>query len=253
MDVMMAEIEANMERIKKKNEAYDRAKISSEPAISPSRSAIQRPTFASILSKSKDLSQLTTDLPSPIQRGDAKIIKIDSKLHSQELSLCRTNLIGKILLRPGSKPMKLDELQSLLKKSWKPESLWQMTPLAHLNKEIVDRDLEKIPIMETNRSELLAAEKIETGTKTSTDALVNSNKEISSVDKAEEKFNDPVVGRVSGDIVEIELNNKNTTVNLTVDLTNFDNTGNPTLEVSKIDRDLATLSNHLLKKGAGTT
>lgn len=104
-------------------------------------------TFACLLSKPNDLPQFSNRLPTPIQRGDATVVKIEPELHKQQFVLYKTNLIGRIILRPGSKTMKLDEIQAHLQKVWQPSSAWHLIPLArgffdiHFNDE---NDMRKI-------------------------------------------------------------------------------------------------------------
>ncbi|KAJ4712784.1 DUF4283 domain protein [Melia azedarach] len=90
----------------------------------------KKPTFASLLSRPNDFSEFSKQLPIPQLRGDTTIVKIEPELHKEQLNHCRTNLIGRIILRPGSKPMKVEELRTILHKVWQPEHQWHMAPLA---------------------------------------------------------------------------------------------------------------------------
>lgn len=61
------EMEANLKRFNQNNTTQPMN--STVPTVVPKKSTKQRPIFASLVSESKDLSQLSTDLPLPIQRG----------------------------------------------------------------------------------------------------------------------------------------------------------------------------------------
>lgn len=58
------------------------------------------------------------------------MVRMEPKAHRLVLSSCKANLIGRIMLRPGSKPMKIDEIQLALQKIWQPSATWKLTPLA---------------------------------------------------------------------------------------------------------------------------
>ncbi|KAJ4706927.1 DUF4283 domain protein [Melia azedarach] len=89
----------------------------------------KKPTFAALLSSPNDISEFAKQLPTPQFRGDITVVKIEPELHKEQVVRCRTNLIGRIVLRPGSKPMKTEDLQSFLHKVWQPKHHWHMTPL----------------------------------------------------------------------------------------------------------------------------
>lgn len=48
----------------------------------------------------------------------------------EQIARFKTNLIGRIVLRLGSKPMKAEDLQTFLHKFWRLEHQWRMTLLA---------------------------------------------------------------------------------------------------------------------------
>lgn len=66
-----------------------------------------------------------------MHKGDITIVKIEPEVHREQLDQCKTNLIGRIVLRPGSNPMKVDELKTFLYKIWQLEQPWLITLLAH--------------------------------------------------------------------------------------------------------------------------
>ncbi|GAA0151206.1 hypothetical protein LIER_09977 [Lithospermum erythrorhizon] len=56
-------------------------------------------TYAALLSKPNDVNQYTSDLPSPIQRGETTVIRLEPEIHQQQLNFNKTNLIGRLMLR----------------------------------------------------------------------------------------------------------------------------------------------------------
>lgn len=67
--------------------------------------------FASLLAKPNDLTELSKQLPLPQQRGDSTVVCIEPDLYKKELESFKTNLIGRIMLKPGSKLMRMDEVK----------------------------------------------------------------------------------------------------------------------------------------------
>lgn len=90
---------------------------------------VKKPTFASLLAASHDTIQISDQLPLPVQRGDSTVVRIDPELHKLAVHSCRNNLIGRIMLKQGSIPMKLEEARFHLQKIWHPCSVWLLTPL----------------------------------------------------------------------------------------------------------------------------
>ena len=85
-------------------------------------------TFASVLSNSIE-SFVFNQLPEPIVRGDKIYVKINEALYQDQLKSFNTNLIGRLLLRKGSKPLKTDALKNILAALWKPSGPWRLVPL----------------------------------------------------------------------------------------------------------------------------
>ena len=46
-----------------------------------------------------------------------------------QVKACRTNLIGRLLLRKGTKPMKTDEFEQSLLSLWQPLGPWRLVPI----------------------------------------------------------------------------------------------------------------------------
>ncbi len=46
------------------------------------------------------------------------------------IAACKTNLLGRLLLRKGSKPLKVEALKASLQTLWQPTAAWQLVPLA---------------------------------------------------------------------------------------------------------------------------
>ncbi|KAM2953591.1 hypothetical protein FF1_031959 [Malus domestica] len=84
-------------------------------------------TFAAIngVESSVNLSQL----PSTTVRGDVTYVKISEDLYQEQLRSCRTNLIGWLLLKKGTMPMKTEFLKSALASLWKLHNSWKLVPL----------------------------------------------------------------------------------------------------------------------------
>ncbi|KAL6206463.1 hypothetical protein ACLB2K_023711 [Fragaria x ananassa] len=86
-------------------------------------------TFASVLSASTESSVPITQLPIPVVRGDKTYVKINEALYQEQLKNFKTNLIGRLLLRKGSTPLKTSALKQLLNDLWKPVAPWRLVPL----------------------------------------------------------------------------------------------------------------------------
>ncbi|KAK9921828.1 hypothetical protein M0R45_030324 [Rubus argutus] len=68
-------------------------------------------------------------LPIPEVRGDKIFVKISEDLYEEQLKLFRTNLIGRLLLRKGSIPLRTDTIKTSLDVLWKPSNSWHLVPL----------------------------------------------------------------------------------------------------------------------------
>jgi len=98
-------------------------------------------TFASLLSSHEDYGFQPDQLPIPPKRGDTVCFKVEKDFYHELVSSCKTNLIGRLLLRKGSQPLKIGELRTYLQNLWNPKGDWQMVSLArgfydiHFNSE----------------------------------------------------------------------------------------------------------------------
>jgi hypothetical protein len=81
------------------------------PAFQPQRRSDSK-SFASLFSDSVESSANLNELSSPIIHGDKIHIKINEDLYHEQLKHFRTNLIGRLLLRKGSSPVRSDALKS---------------------------------------------------------------------------------------------------------------------------------------------
>ncbi|CAN6702112.1 unnamed protein product [Malus baccata var. baccata] len=97
-------------------------------------------TFASVVStpiEDVHLSQLLT----PVVRGDKTYVKISEDLYQEQLKLFQNNLLGRLLLKKGSTPMKTGDLKSCLEDAWRPTAPWNLVLIGkgyfdiHFNKE----------------------------------------------------------------------------------------------------------------------
>lgn len=86
-------------------------------------------TFASILSDSVESSINLSQLPAPVVRGDKTYVKLSEAIYQDQLQSFRTNLIGRLLLKKGSMPMKTETLKSSLGMLWRPTAPWRLVPL----------------------------------------------------------------------------------------------------------------------------
>lgn len=103
---------------------------SSKPVTFSLSKPISAPkTFASILRGSDDLDFNLSQLPSPTLRGDVVFVKINEDVYQQQLRKCKNCLLGRLLLRKGSQPMKLDQIKEALQALWKPLNDWHIMPL----------------------------------------------------------------------------------------------------------------------------
>ncbi|KAK9942407.1 hypothetical protein M0R45_008074 [Rubus argutus] len=82
-------------------------------------SAQTTPSFSSIVGDVVIAENLPS-LPIPKVRGDKIVVKISEDLYEEQLKLFRTNLIGRLLLRKGSIPLKIDVIKTSLDVLWKP-------------------------------------------------------------------------------------------------------------------------------------
>lgn len=71
-----------------------------------------------------------SSLPKPIKGGELTCIKISESVYQKGLQLCNTNLIGRLLLKKGSQPLKRCDLKLILQKDWKMVSDWKLVPLS---------------------------------------------------------------------------------------------------------------------------
>lgn len=86
-------------------------------------------TFASIVSDTTESSIALSQLPIPTVRGEVTYIKISEDVYQEQLRTCRSNLIGRLLLRKGSMPMKTVDLKRALSVLWRLHGDWRLIPL----------------------------------------------------------------------------------------------------------------------------
>ncbi|XP_024190398.1 uncharacterized protein LOC112194381 [Rosa chinensis] len=86
-------------------------------------------TFASVLSGSVESTVALSQLPTPVIRGDMTYVKINEALYQEQLKTFKTNLIGRLLQRKGSAPLKLHDLKTSLTALWDTSSPWRLVPL----------------------------------------------------------------------------------------------------------------------------
>ncbi|KAJ4706512.1 DUF4283 domain protein [Melia azedarach] len=90
----------------------------------------KKPTVASLLFNPNVIFDFFKQLPISQLWEDTTVVRIEPELHKEQLNHCKTNFIGRIILKLGSKPMKVEELQAFLHKVWELGHQWHMTLLA---------------------------------------------------------------------------------------------------------------------------
>ncbi|XP_004297877.1 PREDICTED: uncharacterized protein LOC101291331 [Fragaria vesca subsp. vesca] len=97
--------------------------------------------FASIVAGSEENQVPISQLASPTVCGDTVFMKINERIYQEQLATCRNNLIGRLLLRKGSIPMKTETLKASLHSLWRPSDPWRLVPIGkgyfdiHFNSE----------------------------------------------------------------------------------------------------------------------
>ncbi|XP_024177848.1 uncharacterized protein LOC112183741 [Rosa chinensis] len=112
---------------------------------SPSSTSEQRihkaKTFASIVAGSEETQVPISQLPAPTIRGDTVYVKINERIYQEQSAACRNNLIGRLLLRKGTIPLKTETLKASLHTLWRPLGPWRLVPIGkryfdiHFNSE----------------------------------------------------------------------------------------------------------------------
>ncbi|CAN6683166.1 unnamed protein product [Malus baccata var. baccata] len=106
----------------------------------PAQPLLKARTFASVVSTPIEDVHLS-QLPTPVVRGDKTYVKISEDLYQEQLKLFQNNLLGRLLLKKGSTPMKTGVLKSCLEDAWRPTAPWNLVPIGkgyfdiHFNKE----------------------------------------------------------------------------------------------------------------------
>ncbi|KAM1823097.1 hypothetical protein ACFX14_025043 [Malus domestica] len=98
----------------------------------PVQPILKARTFAFVVSipiEDVHLSQL----PTPVVRGDKTYVKISEDLYQEQLKLFQNNLLGRLLLKKGSTPMKTGALKSCLEDAWRPTAPWNLVPIGYQN------------------------------------------------------------------------------------------------------------------------
>ncbi|KAJ4712441.1 DUF4283 domain protein [Melia azedarach] len=90
---------------------------------------LAKKSFASILSTTIDLPTHPSQLLPPRYRGDQVVIKIDQEEYNKPMGLSKSNLIGRLMLKKGFEPIKVDDLKAGLNRLWKPQQSWDLFPM----------------------------------------------------------------------------------------------------------------------------
>lgn len=100
-----------------------------EKVPSPPNPVSKAWTCASILSDSVESTVHLSQLPAPLVCRDKTYVKISEDVYQNQLQSFKTNLIGRLLLKKGSTPVKTEALRSSLAALWRPVALWHLVPL----------------------------------------------------------------------------------------------------------------------------
>ncbi|KAM0986125.1 hypothetical protein ACFX13_013594 [Malus domestica] len=118
--------------------------VSSPPVVCPwffvdSNSPIPAPithvsvpkpkTFAVILTDGLENSVTLSQLLTPTIRGDYTYVKIREDIYQEQIKSCRTNLLGSLLLKKGTVPMKTADLKASLVSLWSLNMPWRLVPI----------------------------------------------------------------------------------------------------------------------------
>ncbi|XP_024190658.1 uncharacterized protein LOC112194672 [Rosa chinensis] len=110
--------------------------------IAPAPKPQKPKTFASIVAGCDETHIPINTLAAPTIRGETVYVKINEQIYQEQLRACRTNLIGRLLLRKGSPPMKTETLKLSLQSLWQPVGPWHLVPIGkgyfdiHFNSEV---------------------------------------------------------------------------------------------------------------------
>jgi len=85
-------------------------------------------SFAQALTASTKAAS-NDNLPQPLIRGERVSMKITQDIYEKGMTVCKTNLRGRLLLNKGDKPYATKEIQSKLQKLWKTTRAWSMVSL----------------------------------------------------------------------------------------------------------------------------
>ncbi|KAM2635454.1 hypothetical protein EV1_020222 [Malus domestica] len=98
----------------------------------PAQPLLKARTFAYVVSTPIEDVHLS-QLPTPVVRGDETYVKISEDLYQEQLKLFQNNLLGRLLLKKGSTPMKTGALKSCLEDAWRPTAPWNLVPIGYQN------------------------------------------------------------------------------------------------------------------------
>ncbi|XP_024161458.1 uncharacterized protein LOC112168770 [Rosa chinensis] len=101
----------------------------SHPISAPAPKFSKPKTFASVLVNEDESHVPISQLAAPTIRGETVYVKINEEIYQEQLRACRNNLIGRLLLRKGTMPLKTETLKSSLNALWRPSGPWRLVPI----------------------------------------------------------------------------------------------------------------------------
>lgn len=67
--------------------------------------------------------------PPPERKGSHMTISISDQLHNARMKRFETTLIGRVILKPGDKPWRVENLKTRTQKMWNPRGDWKISNL----------------------------------------------------------------------------------------------------------------------------
>lgn len=94
-------------------------------------SVSKKPSYASLVSQVENHNHpliSIADLPSPTIKGGLVSIQVSEESYQRGLESCKYNLVGRLLLSKGTKPLTTHDLRMHLQKEWSLQS-WTIIPM----------------------------------------------------------------------------------------------------------------------------
>ncbi|KAK9285615.1 hypothetical protein L1049_024811 [Liquidambar formosana] len=99
-----------------------------QPIVLKSVKEASKQSFASVL-KQHVVDEPMSQIPIPKKVGDMVTVKTTESAYQSKLADSRTNVLGRILLPKGAKPLTVLDLKARLAPIWKTIGEWRLVPL----------------------------------------------------------------------------------------------------------------------------